>query len=527
MEKKSSGIKINWFINDIYYKTFISYKEACDFFSEKINDNVTNYDINNILNKNFDKLSKFKKIQIYNKNEDIPFKTFQNNSEFVNFFEIQKPNISTILNNILLNEYTIKVINNIPDIRLSDNIKEEIVKKEIVKKVKKISLNNKPENLNQDWKPHPEFTNYYFERDTTRIYNIETSKYIIANPVINNKERLICNLKWEAFYGKISENKIVRFKNGLVRVKDPDHSELDNLECVYVHCNTCEKLIENPKSMDQIFCSKSCQRKTIHKRHKIDRNSDLIKYTRHKLYIHRNINKKYNTIVDYDLEYLTNMGTICYYCGVNCKFGNEKDNNHPDTLTFDKKNPDIGYVKENIVVCCWFCNRMKNQTVFEDWEKFIKFIKNENEVILDLSDKQFAKRSSDINLSNIYFHIKEKCPYYYPTLNESKETFKQICKKQNYLDPFFNFFPVINLGINCLFNVSIDAIDATLPKSESHRPDNIQVLPKCFNYGKNTLSNEEFVNEWKLRNFKTNFENCVIKLPEEYYTESYLEKFLK
>ena len=50
---------------------------------------------------------------------------------------------------------------------------------------------------------------------------------------------------------------------------------------------------------------------------------------------------------------------------------------------------------------------------------------------------------------------------------------------------------------------------------------------KTMEIRKNILSNEEFLNQWKFRKFKTNFENCSVKLPEEYYSESYFEKFLK
>ena len=538
--------KIDWFIDNIFKQQFNSYRHAADFFSDYFKEDINDYDIKRVINGKFDK---FRRIEVYKINELVPFKVFKSNLEFMDFFKMNHPsNVSRIINNNNLKDHIIKIIYISPDIRL---YKEEEIKRKCTccNQVKDLNVNffhrvkdefktrcklchinkvkSKPDNLDQDWKSHPDFTNYYFERDTTKIYNIETGKYIIANPVIDNKERLICNLKWEAFYGKIPENKIIKFKNELTKVNDPDHSELDNLDCIYVYCNTCEKMIESPKSIDQVFCSKICQRKTIQKRQKNERNNNIIKYIRHKLYTHKIINKKYNTKVDYDLEYLSDMGNVCYYCEINCKFGNEKEDNHPDTLTFDKKNPDIGYIKDNIVVCCWFCNRMKNQTTFNDWEKFINFIKNDNVLELDLSDKEFARTSTEINISNIVWHIKQKSPSYYSIVKEAKETFKDLCKKQNYLDPFFNFFPVINLGTNCLFNASIDAIDSTLPEEEKHRPDNIQVLPKCFNYGKNILSNEEFLNQWKFRKFKTNFENCSVKLPEEYYSESYFEKFLK
>ena len=544
MIKRVTRTSIDWFVDNKFQQTFNSYKHASEFFSDYYKDDINDYHIKRLI---IGKLDKFRRIEVYKINQSEPFKVFKSNLEFMDFFEMNHPsNVSRIINNNLLKDHIIKIINISPDIKLhknsenrvcifcniSKNLTEEFfyrIKSGFRTKCKSCYINkiiNKPVNFEQDWKQHPKYTDYYFEKDTTRIYNLKNDKYIIANPVINDEEILCKDLKWEAFYGEIQKNKIVKFKNGFIKNKDTDYTELDNLECIFIYCNTCEKLIENPKSIDNIFCSKKCQNKKINERHKNDRYTNLIKYTRHKLYIHKSINKKYNIIVDYDIDYLVNMGITCFYCDTICKFGNEKESNHPDTLSFDKKNPDIGYCKDNIVVSCWFCNRMKNQTKFEDWKNFINFIKNDNVLELDLSDKEFAKNSSEINLTNIYFHIKQKSPSYYPDLNTAKETFKDCCKKQNYFDPFFNFFPVIHLGINCLFNASIDAIDSSLEDLEKHRPDNIQILPKCFNYGKNILSNEEFLLEWTKRNFKTDFSNCEIKLPESYYKNSYFHKIL-
>ena len=53
-----------------------------------------------------------------------------------------------------------------------------------------------------------------------------------------------------------------------------------------------------------------------------------------------------------------------------------------------------------------------------------------------------------------------------------------------------------------------------------------QIVPKCFNYGKSILSNEQFIEEWKKRNFKTDFTNCSIKLPENYLTDCYFNNLI-
>ena len=168
---------------------------------------------------------------------------------------------------------------------------------------------------------------------------------------------------------------------------------------------------------------------------------------------------------------------------------------------------------------------MKNQTDYKDWEQFIQFLKNSEIIELDLSNKTYAISYSKINMTNIWYHIKQESPSYYPTLEEAKQTFKRKCIQQNYVDPFFHFFPIIYFKTNCLFNASIDAMDASLPEEDKHRPDNLQIIPKCLNYAKNILSNEQFIHEWTKRGFKTDFTNCSVKLPDKYLDQSYFQKF--
>ena len=39
-------------------------------------------------------------------------------------------------------------------------------------------------------------------------------------------------------------------------------------------------------------------------------------------------------------------------------------------------------------------------------------------------------------------------------------------------------------------------------------------------------TNEQFIEEWKKRNFKTDFTNCSIKLPENYLTDCYFNNLI-
>jgi hypothetical protein len=562
--------KIDWFINGALKQTFDSYTHAAEVLKIEYNDQTFNESgIRNLIkNKGCNEKTNNKYRKIFVFKDDILEYTFKTNVEFAKRYNITLSHACNIINgkqkSPLLKGCDIKIVCDIPDIRLHVyeeteeqicsyceqskplnhkhysciNSEQNIFHKKCIEcssnSMYDKRLNDFMKQLNNNWKQHPIYTYLYFERDTIKVFNIKTGVYITCNFVFNNKINLLKNLKWEAFYGIIPENHIVLFKDKSFRkfqynekLKDKYNIrtnfgiKLDNLECVILYCKTCNQIIKNPISITHLYCSDRCRIDKKYKQDKEKKNTDLFFYINQKVRSQNFKNKQYNIIVDYNTDYLISLGVNCFYCGIECKFGYSIPTNDPDTLSYDKKDPNIGYIKENVVVCCWFCNRMKNITGYTDWEQFISFIKKKETTVLDLSNKRYAKKSSEINTSNIWFHVRKKSPSYYPNTQVPKETFKNLCKQQNYLDPYFKFFPIIYLETNCLFNASLDAIDTCLPESEKHRPGNLQIVPKCFNYGKNKDSNEQFMEAWKVRGFKTDFTECSIKYPEGYHEQSY------
>jgi hypothetical protein len=387
--------------------------------------------------------------------------------------------------------------------------------------------------LDDTWACHVDYPDYYFERDTDKIFNVVSGKYIVNHRTVSNiTKRKTIEIKWEAFHGKITENKIIKFING-------DSLALTNVTCDYIHCEVCDTIVENATTRS-VYCSRRCQLNNKNKHAKTTRNNELETYIFSKISNQKILNKKYNIQLDYDKEYLISLGKKCSYCEIECIFGNEKEslsaltnNEHnnsaiddADTLTFDRKDSTIGYCKENINVCCWFCNRMKNTTDYSDWLSLIEFVKGKKHV-LDISNKSFGRVSTAIDISNVYTGLKRSSPTHYPDQKDPKKTFLALVKKQNFKDAIFNFFPIVYLDQNCLFNASIDAIDPSIEKENKHRPDNIQIIPKFLNYGKYILSTEQFLKEWEKRNFRTDFTDCSIQLPAEYNDKSYFNKFIK
>jgi len=56
----------------------------------------------------------------------------------------------------------------------------------------------------------------------------------------------------------------------------------------------------------------------------------------------------------------------CIYCDSLIDWNTSKDR-----YNLDRKDNSIGYIKNNLVVCCWFCNNLKSNLL--NYEEFILF----------------------------------------------------------------------------------------------------------------------------------------------------------
>lgn len=72
--------------------------------------------------------------------------------------------------------------------------------------------------------------------------------------------------------------------------------------------------------------------------------------------------KKYSLSRE-DVRQLLVNEPYCFYCKVLCKFYfNQKESSRKkDSLTFDRKDCNVGYVKDNVVTCCHGCNNRKSK----------------------------------------------------------------------------------------------------------------------------------------------------------------------
>lgn len=152
-------------------------------------------------------------------------------------------------------------------------------------------------------------------------------------------------------------------------------------------CNKClqEKEVtffpvrKNRKSGYYSIC-KSCKNEYRSKKYIIDKSENPINF-----WISRNINgvrwraKKnsieFNLDSDYIYNLILNQDKKCPYCECNLCFLNNRDDK-VTSPSFDRLIPSIGYLKENVVVCCYRCNSIKNNATYDELNLIVNNLKN-------------------------------------------------------------------------------------------------------------------------------------------------------
>lgn len=83
---------------------------------------------------------------------------------------------------------------------------------------------------------------------------------------------------------------------------------------------------------------------------------------------------KFESAIEIDFDYLLDLYNKqkgrCYYTGVKMSL----DSHSKNALSLERKNPNIGYVKENVVWCSWTVNCMKRDHGEKDFIKLCKLI---------------------------------------------------------------------------------------------------------------------------------------------------------
>lgn len=378
----------------------------------------------------------------------------------------------------------------------------------------------------EEWKQFRN-TNIYFSKKYNFCYNINKKRKVYGDNknqikiYIDGKDKdytiVFINALWITFNGKINENQYVYYKNK--NNKENFYNNIDVFECICLKCNN-PFINEKYSSWRQNYCSEKCKNTHTTKleTRKIKEQQNLKAYISSK--IKRYKKEPYNLKTEDIIEKCKN--NKCYYCEINLI--SRRNNCSPNTLTIDAMEPKKGHIIENIVPCCWFCNRMKNNYNYDDWIKLLNFLKGNNKS-LDLSNIEYTKITDSISkkYNKIAFHTlmsenKEK----YPNLEEARKEFLKLYEQQNKKDSIYNLFPIIMTSANNLLNASCDRIIAG-------NSNFYQIVPLFIQYGKNDLSQDEFKTNMKIRNYLNwNLSDANIILPNEYYEDSlFINKLLK
>lgn len=73
-------------------------------------------------------------------------------------------------------------------------------------------------------------------------------------------------------------------------------------------------------------------------------------------------NRKINVCLSYkEFVHYTQQSQKCEYCGESVNWTEFNVLKHGSSVNFDRRDSNIGYVKENIVICCSPCNYIKHR----------------------------------------------------------------------------------------------------------------------------------------------------------------------
>jgi hypothetical protein len=172
-----------------------------------------------------------------------------------------------------------------------------------------------------------------------------------------------------------------------------------------------------------------------------------------------------------------------------------------DNISLDRKNNDKGYDKNNVNLCCLFCNMSRSACKVKRWKRVMNILRGKKHTI------DFTKYTPRRNVCEL-------------TGNQAKPNnltsawCLKVLKDNDFKCPltglpiYFTeepFFP---------WNASIDRIDG----SKGHLQNNCIVTCRFINMGKNAMPTEDF-KVW----FKKRFPK--INLTEVIYPTDYKEKF--
>lgn len=147
----------------------------------------------------------------------------------------------------------------------------------------------------------------------------------------------------------------------------------------------------------------------------------------------KNKNRPFDLTMDFVLNLYQKQNKQCFYCNntLNIKNCNQKN---LDQVSIDRKDSNLGHIKDNCVLSCLFCNWTKHNNTINTFKLFLEFIKNPNiKHTFDIENKNFNW------ISQMFSRIKSRNP----ETNITKEWIKEQFEKQNGLCKYTNIPMII------------------------------------------------------------------------------------
>lgn len=115
--------------------------------------------------------------------------------------------------------------------------------------------------------------------------------------------------------------------------------------------------------------------------------TDLIKRSRERA---RNKKMKFDLTIDYLKELYTLQGGLCKYTGFQMSIDFNIEGGLPTSISIDRIKSSKGYVRGNVVLCCFQANVMKHSLTHEELKKWCRAILYESNWTRSELEKEFS-----------------------------------------------------------------------------------------------------------------------------------------
>jgi len=132
-----------------------------------------------------------------------------------------------------------------------------------------------------------------------------------------------------------------------------------------------EKITLQHKEYSKNNIKKICERAKINRqKYKINGNPHALTSLKNRYYMWKYNAKVRNLIFDLNINDIEQLPLVCFYTGKNLTL----EKNYPHTVSLDRIDSKLGYVKHNTVLCCSYINTMKSDLSYNDFIMFCEQI---------------------------------------------------------------------------------------------------------------------------------------------------------